>query len=335
MNPSDDKMNNRPASSDIKRISTHRAFVYGACAPGWGEIYAGSRVRGILTASLFIILAVWFSLTLFSILNVLVGRVFDGLSGMDPRVLPDMPFVSLGVSFFGIYFLWLWAMISAVDVAWFHRQRTAAQHQASVMWAVTLSWFCPGSGQVYTAERRFGFILFAAYLVGILLTIPAYRQLFQDLSEMTKSGQLSPDNPYGVIDMVHGLMARVDYSFGKLFQSSVRHFALAATLAALVQGPLKTDMRWTTPSAIYGLALVGLGWLCPGSGQILQQRGKIGWYLLAGYLGSKLLIGFLLGNDLITVPTADGLAWTPLLVQWAAMLEAPIRMLKGNQDRKE
>ncbi|MDX2446960.1 MAG: hypothetical protein QNK29_07165, partial [Desulfobacterales bacterium] len=153
MNPSDGKMNNRPAAADKNYISAHRAFVYGACAPGWGEIYAGSRVRGIMTASLFIILAVWFSLTLFSILNVLVGRVFDGLNGMDPLVLPDMPLVSLGVSFFGIYFLWLWAMISAVDVSLEHRQRTGAKPQASVAWAVSLSWFCPGSGQVYTAER--------------------------------------------------------------------------------------------------------------------------------------------------------------------------------------
>jgi hypothetical protein len=328
MSPSDDKMNNRPAEADKNHISAHRAFVYGACAPGWGEIYAGSRARGILTASLFIILAVWFSLTLFSILNVLVGRFFDGLNGADPLVLPDMPLVSLGVSFFGIYFLWLWAMISAVDVSLAHRQRAAAEPQASVAWAVCLSWFCPGSGQVYTADRRLGYILFAAYLLGILFSIPAYQQLFQSISGMAKNGQLSPNNPYAIIDMVHGLMARIDYSFGKLFQIAVRYFALAATLAALRQGPLKTDMRWATPSAVYGLALVGLGWLCPGSGQLLQRRDKIGWGLLAGYLGSKLLIGFLLGNDLITVPTADGLAWIPFIVQWAAMLESLIRMMK-------
>jgi hypothetical protein len=102
-------------------------------------------------------------------------------------------------------------------------------------------------------------------------------------------------------------------------------------MAALRQGPLKTDTRWTTPSAVYGLALVGLGWLCPGSGQLLQRQDKTGWYLLAGYLGSKLLIGFLLGNDLIVVSTADGLAWIPVLIQWAAMLEAPIRMIKGKK----
>ena len=329
MGPSDGKIDNHRANSDKKHISTHRAFVYGAFAPGAGEIYAGSRIQGILTASLFLICSVWFTLTLFSILSVVVGRVFDSLNGMESLVLPNLPFVTLGVSFLGIYYLWSWAMIAAIDAAGSHRQRYAEPPQASVAWAITMSWFCPGSGQVYTADRRFGYILFTAYLLGILLTIPAYRQLFQDLSEMTNSGQLSPNNPYAVIDMVHGLMARVNYGFGKLFQISVRYFALAATMAALRQGPLKTDKRWTTPSAIYGLALVGLGWLCPGSGQLLQRLDKMGWYLLAGYLGSKLLIGFLLGNDFITVPTADGLAWIPLIVQWASMLEAPIWMMKG------
>jgi hypothetical protein len=196
-----------------------------------------------------------------------------------------------------------------------------------------MSWFCPGSGQVYTTERRFGYLLLVAYLLGILLTIPAYQQLFQDFSGMLKDGQLSPNNPYAIIDAVHGLIARIDYSFGKLLQISVRYYALAATMAALRQGPLKTDIRWTAPSALYGAALVGMGWLCPGSGQLLQGRNKTGWYLLAGYLGGKLLIGFLLGMDLITVSAADSLAWVPVLIQWAAMLEAPIRMMKG-KDRK-
>ena len=272
-------------------------------------------------------------LTLFTVLQAMVGQVFDGLNGIKSGALPDLPFVSLGVSFLGIYYLWLWALIAAVDAAVAHRPKYAGPPRESVAWAVTMSWFCPGAGQVYTAERRFGYLLFAAYLLGILLTIPAYRQLFQDFSGMLKGGQLSPNNPYAVIDMVHGLLARIDYSFGKLIQISVRYYALAATMAALRHGSLKTDIRWTAPSAIYGAALVGMGWLCPGSGQLLQGRYKIGWYLLAAYLGGKLLIGFLLGMDLITVSTTDSLAWVPLIIQWAAMLEAPIRMLIG-QERK-
>lgn len=318
---------------DRKYISIHRAFVYGACAPGTGEFYAGSRLRGVITASLFIILTAWFMLTLFTVLQAAVGRIFDGLNGSGPAALPDLPFVSLGVSFLGIYYLWLWAMLAAVDAAASHGQKHAGTPRASVAWAATMSWFCPGSGQVYTTGRRFGYILFGAYLLGILLTIPAYRQLFRDFSGMVNGGDLSPNNPYAVIDAVHGLIARIDYSFGKLIQISVRCYALAATMAALRQGPLKTDIRWTAPSALYGAALVGMGWLCPGSGQLLQRRDKIGWYLLAGYLGSKLLTGFLLGMDLITVSTTDSLAWVPLIIQWAAMLEAPIRMMKGRDSK--
>jgi hypothetical protein len=73
-----------------------------------------------------------------------------------------------------------------------------------------------------------------------------------------------------------------------------------------------------------------MGWLCPGSGQILQRRLKIGWYFLAVYLGSKLLIGFLLGHNFIAVQTADSLAWITVLIQWVAMFEAPIWMMKAN-----
>jgi hypothetical protein len=134
MNPSGDKTDNHPAHADKKYISTHRAFVYSACAPGAGEIYAGSRLRGVITAALFLILTAWFMLTLFTILQAVVARVFDSLNGMDPIVPGDLSYVSLGVSLIGIYFLWLWAMIAAVDAASSNFQRTAGLTQASVAW---------------------------------------------------------------------------------------------------------------------------------------------------------------------------------------------------------
>lgn len=284
-----------------------------------------------MTATLFIILTAWFMFNLYTVLQSVVGGVFESLNNMGPLELPELPLVSLVASFLGVYLLWLWAAIAAVDAAVSRRHKHDGQRQASVAWAATMSWLCPGSGQAYTAERRLGYMLFAAYLLGLMLTIPAHRQLIEELSAMTKSGQLSPSNPYAIINAVHGLMARLDYSFGNLLQTSVKKFAIAATLAAISQGPLKSETCWTRGSAVYGLALLGLGWLCPGSGQILQQRDRWGWYLLAGYLGSLLLIGFLLGNDLVTVLTADRLAWISVLIQWTAMLEAPIRMCIDNE----
>jgi TM2 domain-containing membrane protein YozV len=315
-------------------ISVHRAFAYSAGAPGLGEFYAGARIRGLVTAALFIFFSVGLARMLFLILSAMVSQIFGSLSGTAPPVLPHMPFFSMGVYFFGLYFIWLWAMISAVDVAIEQRHRSGGPPQASVAWAVTISWFCPGAGQIYTGSRRYGYLLFAAYLLGLLAMVPVYIQLFHSLSDLVGSGQLTPHNPLAVIDIVHRLMARVDLSFGKLCQASVKYVAIAGTLVALRQGLLEADTRWSKPSAAYGAALFGLGWLCPGSGQILQQRFTLGWYFLAGYIGTTVAVSVLLHLDFITVPTADLLGWLPLAIKLSAMVAAPLWMLKNGQMEK-
>lgn len=323
-----------------KSISTHRAFVYSACAPGWGEIYAGERVRGFLTAACFIFFGGWFSWTAVKIAMDMVGRLFERLNGLEPITPQGLPFLSLGISFFGIYIIWLWAQISSVDAAIKNQHKDGEPLQANVAWAVAISWFCPGAGQVYTDSRRLGYILFSGYIIGILLIVPAYMQLFQSVSELAKGRELSPANPYELIDIIHGLITKVDYSIGKLFQTTVKNFALAGTLAALRQGPLirqsplKRDAGWSSPSVGRAAALFGIGWLCPGAGQILQQRDRFGWYLLAGYIGSRVLIGVLLTHSFITVQKADTLAWASVIIQWGAMVEAPLWMLKAKSGNR-
>jgi hypothetical protein len=146
----------RTSSVGKKSISAHRAFVYGASAPGLGEIYAGSRIRGIMTASLVIFFGIWFTRVLVVIIGGLVDRVFGSLNDATLIVVSDLPLISLGISFFGIYYVWLWAMISSVDAAVVHRRKITEPPQASIAWAVAMSWFCPGSGQVYrTSLHRF------------------------------------------------------------------------------------------------------------------------------------------------------------------------------------
>jgi hypothetical protein len=310
-------------------VSVHRAFIYSACAPGWGDVYAGYRLRGYATLLLFLFCSAWFSWTLAQTLRAVVGQLFDSIDGITPFVMPQLPAVAIGISFLGIYFTWLWSMLSAVDTTTGQLRQTGEPPPASVGWAVGMSWFCPGSGQVYTGDRRFGFMLFGAYLLGFLLLVPAYRGLFQSLSDLTRNGQLPANNPYAVINLVHELIARVDNSFGRVFQESIKGFAVAGTLAALRQGPLRADTKWLTPSWAYGTALFGLGWVCPGSGQLLQGRSRIGWGFLAAYFGSKYLISLLLGGDLITVATSDTLAWLPVAVQWSSMIEAPLAMRRA------
>ena len=313
---------------NVTSISAHRAFIYGLCAPGMGETYAGSRLRGYLTALFFIFFGTWFGWTVFTIVEGTVERIVGRLEGISPVTPQDLSLLSLGISFIGIYCIWLWSQISSVDSAIEIRRKNKEPSQASVAWSITISWFCPGAGQVYAGDRRLGYILFTGYIMGILLMIPAYIQLFQGMTAIVKSDQLSLGNPYTLINMVREQITRMDYSYGKLFQLSLKSFAVAAGLATLRLGPLSNDVRWTQPALGAGAALFGIGWLCPGAGQILQKRSTFGWCLLAGYLGSSILIGFLLSQNFITVQKVDTLAWVGVLFQWGAMAEAPLQMLR-------
>jgi hypothetical protein len=331
MIPSGDKISSARSWPTAKSISAHRAFTYSACAPGLGEFYAGSRLQGLLTAALFILTFIWFARTLFIILSGMVGRIFESLDGTAPFVLPDAPFLSAGISLFALYFLWLWTMIAAVDAATAHRRRQGEPLQESIAWAVATAWLCPGCGHVYAGTRRLGYLLFAAYLLAILAVVPAYMQLFHGISRLAGSGKLTPTNPYAVIDLVHELVVRADHSFGRLLQSGVMYLAIAGTLGALRQRVRQADTRWLRFSAKYGAALAGIGWLCPGAGQLLQRRDTLGWCFLAGYIGSKFLTGFLLGNNFISAATADLMDWLAVAVKWGSMAEALFWMLhKGS-----
>ena len=328
MAPSVERNISKASSPAAKSISVHRAFVYSACGPGTGEFYAGSRLRGLLTAALFILATIWFTWTLFVIFSAFIGWIFDSFRGAASAVPADTPIISAGISFFVLYFIWLWAMFGAVDVATEQRRRHGELPQVSVAWAAATAWFCPGSGHVYAGSRRFGYLLFAFYLLAILAAVPGYMQLFDDISRLANSGKLTPNNPYSVINMVHELVARAEHSFGKLLQASVGYFAVAGAIAALRQRLPETDTRWLRPSVKYGAAIVGLGWLCPGAGQLLQNRNSLGWYFLAGYIGSMFLTGFLLGQNFIPVPTADLLDWLPVIIKWASMGESLFWMIK-------
>jgi len=272
---------------------------------------------------------VWFNWMVIDIMVRIMDLVFHRLNQARGSVLSDLPIFSLGISFLGMYYVWLWAMISSVDVAVKHRLRNETSPQKSVPWGVAMSWFCPGAGQMYTGYRQFGYLLFAGNLLGILLIIPAYMQLFTSISLLVKNQQLSASNPYALINIIREHLIILDYSFGNLVQNTVRYFAIADTISGLMRGSLHSDDKWIKPSAAYGIGLFVLGWLCPGSGQLLQRRDKAGWYFFAGYVGSILLIGFFIKIDFISPIKADTIAWISVLIQWGAMIEAILFMIKS------
>lgn len=318
-----------PSAAPVKSVSVHRAFVYSAGIPGLGEFYAGRRIRGLVTGILFFAAVIWFSASLFIVAAGLMDRFMAGLQGTISAQQPDLPLFALGTSFGTMYIMWLWAIISAVDTAVKYRRKYGLEAQAGVAWAVALAWICPGAGNVYAGSRRYGYMLFCANLLAFVALVPAYLQLFNGLLQIVNSSNFSPNNPYPIIALIHGLMVRLGFSFGKLYQAAVRYIAIAGTISDLSQGQRKEDRRWTERSMPYGAALLGLGWLSPGSGQILQKRYAWGWSILALYICSRCLTGFLLGHDLITVRFADSLEWISIGIQWGAMLEAVLRMRKN------
>ncbi|MBW2249669.1 MAG: hypothetical protein JRF60_03320, partial [Deltaproteobacteria bacterium] len=249
---SNDTHKTRKEPDNKNSVSVHRAFIYGASVPGFGEIYAGSRIRGFITAGVFIFFLVWFNWMVIDIIVRIMDLLFNRLNQTGDSVLSDLPIFSLGISFLGMYYVWLWAMISSVDVAVKHRQKNETSPQESVAWGVAMSWFCPGAGQMYTGYRQFGYILLAGNILGILLIIPAYTQLFASISLLVKNEQLSASNPYALINIIREHLIILDYSFGNLAQKTVRYFAIAGTISGLMHGSLNSDNKWTEPSAAYG-----------------------------------------------------------------------------------
>jgi TM2 domain-containing membrane protein YozV len=325
---SDHTVETKRGPANNKSISVHRAFVYGASAPGLGEIYAGFRIRGFLTAALFVLFFAWFTWASIDIVAGILDLFLATLKGIKASALANLPFPYLIIAFVGSYYIWSWAMISSVDLAVEQRRKSNEPPQASIVWGVAISWFCPGSGQIYTGSRRFGYILFGSYLIGILLILPPYMHMFRAIPLLAKKGQLSANNPYELLDIISGHLIEVNYGFGNLFQMVVKYFAIASTVTALRHRDLDADAKWMKSSVAYGTALFGIGWLCPGSGQLLQGRDNTGWVFFVGYFSSVVLTGLAFGAGFITAKGADTLSWISMLIQWAAMIEAPFWMIK-------
>ena len=311
-------------SAGADSINAHRAFLYSACAPGAGHVYAGFRLWGTILLVFFTGISGWLIWILAAWMATAADSLFGHMYDMGKPAIPHLPVVSIGAAVLILFLIWYGALISAVDVTVRERRRHGSPPQASVVWALAMSWLCPGSGQVYTGQRISGFILFVGYLMGMLFMVLAYRNLFNGLSGIVSAGQLGTGNVLDTVRRLHILLRKVDFSVGALLQHAVKWYAIASTMEILRQGPLRSDTLWSTRSLSYGLALFGIGWLCPGAGQLLQGRNRPGWLFLAGYVTSKIAIGLLAGRGVISVPTADHLEWLSVIIQWAAALEAPL-----------
>ena len=258
----------------------HLAFLYSLAMPGFGEYRLGARFRGLLLMALVLLFFGWFCWLLVDIINSLFALE-----------APEMSlYLQMAGSLTGILFIWYWGMIAAVDVAVQRGLRRPDEHSA--FWAVLMSWLCPGSGQVYTGSRGFGFGLFACYLATTLLLFPAYKHEI-DVIRSLLSPTTMQFSPYTALTVIQEASFRLDYGPAQLAVMAVESASMI--LAAVAMRPtwyasfqkarlrrLQRDPDGKAPSdrnlpfaertEARVLSILVLGWLCPGSGQLLLKQ---------------------------------------------------------------
>jgi hypothetical protein len=315
---------------DTKSISTHRAFVYSIIMPGWGEWYAGSRMRSFFTGIMLLVSLVLFTFIMFDLTVAITDMIMDIIDGDMNAKMPAIPFNYLGLSIAGLCFTWLWGIISSIDIAVKKQKQDNELPENNPIWGVVFSWVCPGSGHVYSGYPLFGYILFTGYLMGILLLFPVYKHLGNEIFEMMYNGTLSATNRFEIISLFREYTTRLHFSFAPLFLKILKYVAIAGTIDSLNEIIAKradNSFEWMKNPWIRGLVHLLFGWLCPGAGQLLEKRNISGWGIIVINAACLLIVGFLLTSGSITPSTAYKYNILISGLQWIAIIEAPAYMM--------
>lgn len=310
-------------------VSVHRAFVYAAMAPGFGEWYAGARIRGTAVFTAFVAVFVWGSwelaVTVSALLDLALGATVD----------KPLPLFQLGAAFFIALVLWFWGMAGAVEAAVRRRQADGDPPQIHPAWGVAMSWLCPGAGQISLGRLPMGFILLGLY-VAIFPTLgPALSGLRVVIDHAAGSAGQLLSRPDLAMELAQEISARIQLSFPRVAQDMVKSVSIALYCATLgpVPGALgavlaKEGAHWTAALWARCLGLAVLGWICPGAPQLLQGREALGWSLLGVNLALPGAAGLLLAQGVIQPGQASQIAsWTTLAVL-ASIADSLIRMIR-------
>ncbi len=311
--------------------SAHRAVLYAAAVPGWGEIHAGSWLFGCLTHLAFLgglALFTWQTWELF-------------MAALESRQQAMVTATTgLGLGLLGMTVVWYWGQFHAAIMAQKARERAGLPRQQSPAWAALFSWLCPGCGQAYAGRVLFGALLLGAYSAGLAFKAPDYLHLFRGIREMLQNPALAAA-PLQMVADLKQLFVHLEFSTATVFLAATKTIAIADCVQTLVRKAdsfsFDSDTRescpegdkppWYTGVEARSGGLFLLGYVAPGAGQIMQGR-ALGWLFLGLYLGGLLGISLALTHGLVQTSTAQILSWGPTLVMAAAMFEAPITLLR-------
>lgn len=319
-----------PDTHAPKTVSAHRAIVYAAGLPGWGEMYARAWWQGALTLLAFLGFLAWFCWLAWQSAQLLAQWTGGGL---------DFPVRELGLAFLGMLCAWFWGIFNAARTAQLARLQEGQTPQCSPAWAALMSWLCPGSGLGYAGRHLFGALFLGLHVCGLALMAPVFGEFGRGVGRL-----LSPENhsliqnPIAVVGIVKELFFKLENSLPAVFLAATKMLAitLAVDLVARQRAEQESFIfldpenkpRWYESKEVRAMGLFILGWFAPGAGQLLLGR-AYGWYFLSGVAGLQLVVAVLLRHELIGIPLAGGLLWLPGLIRFAAMLEAPIQLLRN------
>ena len=290
-------------SSRDRPVSVYRAFFYSAGLPGAGEWYAGRRLAGALTCGAALGLLAAF--TVYSVIAVgdLMQHAETGLQTGRLALERSIPILAAGASLFGFYLAWLWGMTAAVEAAAARRRADGLPIQRSAAWGAFMSWVCPGCGQVFTGKSLYGYAILAGYVTAGVFVALAYKQLAASLLDMLRQGSLEPLSRLEALRLVQAKLLILDHGFAQWLRRAVAGLAVAETALALSPSwvddcapPGSGPAPWHRTRPARAAGLLGLGWLCPGAGQILQGRPSIGWIFFVAWFAVQALLGILLWN---------------------------------------
>lgn len=328
-----------PAKSKLP--SAHRAVLYAAVVPGWGEVHAGSWLYGCLTHLAFLValgLFTWQTWLLF------MAALESRQQGMATAT------IGLGLGLLGMTVVWYWGQFHAAIMAQTARQRAGFPRQQNPAWAALFSWLCPGCGQAYAGRVLFGALLLGAYSAGLAFKAPDYLNLFRGIREMIQNPALAAAPLLLVADLKQ-LFIHLEFSTAAVFLTATKTIAIADCVHGLVgeadsfslDGVGKERSQeagkppWYRGVEARSFGLFALGYAAPGAGQLMQGR-RVGWLFLGLYLSGLLCISLALRHGLVQAPMAETLSWGPTLVLTVAMFEAPITLLRkspGSSSRKD
>lgn len=302
-----------------------RAFVFSVLAPGLGEYYAGKRLWGVTMLALFLLALTW------STWNG-VSLILAARQGLSPDQAFLLPGPSLRFTAFATEALWLVSIFSALWLTTAGISRFAGKRPGDLGWGATMSWLCPGSGNLAFGAGQQAWALLLLALAGAWFSLEVYGHWGRDVLELVRQSVAQGLDLRQALKEYESPARAMRLHWAKAFKDVLAAVAVALTVkAALARKAPESDGN---DSPWYrAVVLMALGWFSPGAGQAVRGERILAWVVLAGYALLRFMAA-LLDQGLAGGPQAVYVYTAAEILRWTAVLEGAVHAF-GPHFRKQ